>query len=253
MRRRALGATVALAAAVGLGSPPFVPLGVQLAGVAILATLAVAAARASLRAAFTTALVSAVALAAWTVPIVARLWPAPLLMGLAVAGVVAHARRDTDAFAWLRRGAFGPSIVGWTVLTAAVSGAALLLWWAILRPSFADRVVFPPLPVALTAALALAWSALNAFAEECVFRGALLEALGVGTRSRAAALVVQALAFGGMHFHGVPGGGIGVALAGTYGLMLGAIRLRAGGLLAPIVAHVAADVVVMAIMLRLTR
>lgn len=246
-------ATVAFAAAVGLGAPPFVPRLVTLAGVAVLAALTVAAARASLRAAFTTALISAVAVAAWTVPIMARMWPAPLLLGLAVAGAVARARRDADAFGWLRRGSFGPAIVGWTVLTAAASGAALLLWWAILRPSFAERVVFPPLPVALTVALALAWSVLNAFAEECVFRGALLEALGAGTRNLAAALIVQALAFGGMHFRGVPGGAIGVALAGAYGWMLGAIRLRAGGLLAPIVAHVAADVVVMAIMLVLAR
>ena len=85
-----------------------------------------------------------------------------------------------------------------------------------------------------------------------MFRGALLEALRAGGRN-APALFVQALAFGCMHFRGVPGGAIGVALAGTYGLILGVIRLRAGGLLAPIVAHVVADVVVMAIMLVLAR
>jgi hypothetical protein len=56
-----------------------------------------------------------------------------------------------------------------------------------------------------------------------------------------------------MHFRGVPGGAIGVALAATYGWMLGALWLRAGGMLAPIVAHVAADVVIMAIMLVLAR
>ncbi|GAC1346056.1 MAG: hypothetical protein NVSMB23_23090 [Myxococcales bacterium] len=61
-----LGATVAFAAAVGFGALPFVPRLVTLAGVAVLAALAVAASRASLRAAFTTALLAAVAVAAWT-------------------------------------------------------------------------------------------------------------------------------------------------------------------------------------------
>lgn len=64
---------------------------------------------------------------------------------------------------------------------------------------------------------------------------------------------MQPIAFGCMHYRGVPGGGIGVALAATCGLILGVIRLHAGGLLAPIVAHVAAGAVIMAIMLALGR
>ncbi len=58
------------------------------------------------------------------------------------------------------------------------------------------------------------------------------------------AVLVQALAFGMLHFNGYPYGVTGVALASVYGLALGALRLRAGGLLAPWIAHVCADAVI---------
>jgi membrane protease YdiL (CAAX protease family) len=47
--------------------------------------------------------------------------------------------------------------------------------------------------------------------------------------------------FGVGHLHGFPSGWIGVGLATIYGLMLGVVRLRTGGLLAAWIAHVAAD------------
>lgn len=99
-------------------------------------------------------------------------------------------------------------------------------------------------PVVLTAAF-VAWSACNAVAEELYFRGALQHELVRGLAG--AGVAVQAVAFGAMHFHGFPRGWSGVALATAYGLMMGALRRRSGGLLAPWVAHVAADLTILAI------
>jgi hypothetical protein len=73
---------------------------------------------------------------------------------------------------------------------------------------------------------------------------ALERAVGIRT-----AFVVQAVAFGLIHWRGFPRGLDGVVLATVYGLMLGAIRRRTGGLLAPWLAHVFADVVILALLL----
>ena len=69
------------------------------------------------------------------------------------------------------------------------------------------------------------------------------------TTSGRTAVLVQAAAFGLLHLSGFPGGAVGVGLAAVYGVMLGVLRRRAGGLLAPYVAHVAADLTVFVLLL----
>jgi membrane protease YdiL (CAAX protease family) len=91
-------------------------------------------------------------------------------------------------------------------------------------------------------AVGVAFAVVNAFVEEVLFRGAVLHHLGHVLGSWPAVLV-QALAFGTLHLNGYPYGLAGVALASVYGLLLGALRLRSGGLLAPWIAHVCADAV----------
>ena len=65
------------------------------------------------------------------------------------------------------------------------------------------------------------------------------------------AIVLQAALFGHAHFQGIPSGWGGVALAGSYGLVLGIIRERSGGLGAPIVAHIFADLAIFTMLYRL--
>jgi len=75
-------------------------------------------------------------------------------------------------------------------------------------------------------------------------------------RAEASALPVflQAIAFSALHLQGgFPRGVVGVGLAFVYGLLLGALRRRAGGLLAPWVAHVFTDLAIAGIMLALVR
>jgi membrane protease YdiL (CAAX protease family) len=57
-------------------------------------------------------------------------------------------------------------------------------------------------------------------------------------------LVLSSLSFGLAHYRGFPSGLPGVSLAFTYGLMMGVLRWRAAGLLAPWGAHVFADIVI---------
>jgi len=176
-----------------------------------------------------------------SVPVLMQLWPAPLLLA-----VCAGLLLDRSRASWLGRGELGGHVAAWILVVVAVSAGALVAWWYIARPDVSD---LPRLPAGLHPALlvgaVVAWAACNAAAEELYFRGALQYELVRGLGS--AGVVVQALAFGAMHLHGFPRGWFGVGLAAVYGLMTGALRQRARGLLAPWIAHVAADLTIVAI------
>jgi membrane protease YdiL (CAAX protease family) len=67
-------------------------------------------------------------------------------------------------------------------------------------------------------------------------------------------LVLQAVAFAALHFRaGFPRGMAGVGLTFAYGLVLGELRRRAGGLAAPFITHVLTDLVIVTIVLALVR
>lgn len=58
--------------------------------------------------------------------------------------------------------------------------------------------------------------------------------------------------FGFIHYAGgFPNGTTGTALAAIYGLMLGAIRIRPRGMLAPVVTHFFADLTIFMILVAL--
>jgi membrane protease YdiL (CAAX protease family) len=99
----------------------------------------------------------------------------------------------------------------------------------------------------------LIFSMVNAAVEEGAYRGVILHALDRSLGPGFTALLLQALAFGAIHIKGFPRGWIGVGLACIYGLLMGVIRRRAGGMFAPWIAHVFTDVVIAGIVLFLAR
>jgi membrane protease YdiL (CAAX protease family) len=125
-----------------------------------------------------------------------------------------------------------PRIAGFAL--GAAGGGALILAWLCFRGG-------PGIQVApVNAGLAI-WTpivAIVAVAEEIALRGALFTAL----RSRwgdGGALIVTTLLFALMH---VPLYGIGsLPLDLAVGMLLGSLRIVSGGVLAPAVAHVLAD------------
>lgn len=58
-----------------------------------------------------------------------------------------------------------------------------------------------------------------------------------------------AVVFGTAHYTGNPSGLLGMAMATTYGVALGVIRHRSGGLLMPWIAHLCADAVIAVVLL----
>ncbi|HEV8063053.1 MAG TPA: CPBP family intramembrane glutamic endopeptidase [Gemmataceae bacterium] len=93
------------------------------------------------------------------------------------------------------------------------------------------------------------FSLLNATLEELIFRGVLYDAIEAEWGWRVA-IGATAVLFGLGHLHGYPPGWPGTCLAGVYGVMLGALRAQTGGLVLPIIAHVAADATIYVILVR---
>ncbi|WP_394841244.1 CPBP family intramembrane metalloprotease [Pendulispora brunnea] len=179
-------------------------------------------------------------------------WPLPL--AVAIAGYLAVTSRlgeGTFVREWLRRGRWDRGMLAWIAVTAIIPAVALVLWFELTHPDYSHLrgTILPPWPIPVLALGVVLFSIVNAALEELVYRGVLLHALDTSIKSRHLALVIQALAFGIAHIHGFPRGITGVALVFIYGIMMGIVRRIAGGMLAPWLAHIFADVTIGAILL----
>jgi uncharacterized protein len=184
-----------------------------------------------------------------------RLWPAlvPLLTGFGLYLLCIWRVRALRAGAsWLRRGSLAAS-VRWLVLAGVPVAAVGLVAWAAMVGNAGlsegtQQAIASVRGVSLWLLLpgAVLFACANAAAEELFYRGMFMEAL-VGTVAVVPAVVLQAASYGLQHTQGFPSGPLGVALATIYGLVLGVIRLKANGLLAPWLAHVVADLTIIAL------
>lgn len=195
------------------------------------------------------AILAAVILGFVAHPVRAAVWPIPALIALALsalAGLLGPLRGSVD---WYRPGRVGGIEVALGSATAVVAGAALIAWFRLARPDLSDLLaVLPRLHPLLMIGFGLGFATINAFAEEAIFRGALQGALERLLGAGVAPVLIQAALFGLAHIHGFPRGLVGVGLAATYGLVLGGIRWRSGGLLACWATHVVADLVIFGIL-----
>jgi hypothetical protein len=141
-----------------------------------------------------------------------------------------------------------------TLACAAVTPVGLVAWTIVARPDLTDltSAYVPDVPIPLLLVGAVIFAVVNATLEEAIWRGILQEDL-TAILGPAAAIGVQAASFGLAHAHGFPRGLAGVLLAGGWGLLLGWLRRRSGGLVAPILAHVVADATIAAIVLLMVR
>lgn len=141
-------------------------------------------------------------------------------------------------------------VPGWATFgCAAVTPGALVAWVLLLQPDLSDITRnIPEVNPALLMLGGVGFALLNALCEEWIWRGVIQSRL-TALFSTPVAVVVQALSFGVAHTHGFPRGIVGVALAGSWAILLGALRARAGGLLSPTIAHVVADATIAAIIL----
>jgi membrane protease YdiL (CAAX protease family) len=155
----------------------------------------------------------------------------------------------------MRLGSFSLAVRLAAVGCALVAGLVLGAWYAFSRSDLHDIVAsfVPDAPIWVLVIGGLLFSMLNAAVEEGAFRGVIQHGLDSTLGPGIVALTLQATAFGALHIHGFPRGWVGVCLATIYGLMMGEIRRRSGGLLAPWLAHVLTDLVIPAIVLTMER
>jgi membrane protease YdiL (CAAX protease family) len=185
--------------------------------------------------------------------------PQQVVFGLAFAVYAIVAFRVSwfrEATGWLTVGRLDGRTMALGATFAAVSGAMLLLWYITARPDLADlvRTFIPDWPLWLLVPAAFVFAVVNAAVEEAAYRGVVLGALETARLTAATALVLQAVAFAALHFRaGFPRGLVGVGLTFVYGLVLGELRRRAGGLIAPFITHVLTDLVIVTIVLALVR
>jgi uncharacterized protein len=181
------------------------------------------------------------------------IWPLYLLLPLLAFALVSWrvpALRGT--LTWLRRGRITRITLAWTVASAVTAGVALALWFFLLAPPLENALgMLPKVSAPLLLVGMLLFSCGNALLEEVLWRGVLQEALHAALGNVWLAIALQGLSFGVAHFGGFPRGAIGVAMATSYGVMMGVIRKQSGGLLAPLLSHVFADCVIFSLMLSL--
>jgi membrane protease YdiL (CAAX protease family) len=170
--------------------------------------------------------------------------------------VIRRVRWLRGAATWFRRGSLDWNVVALGAGIVAISAVALLSWYGVVRPDVADlvRTFVPNWSLWLLVPGALLLSLINAATEEAVYRGVVLEALDTALGPGPVAVLLQAVAFGALHFRGgFPRGTLGVGLAFVFGLALGALRRKTDGLLAPWIVHVLTDLVIFSIVLTLAR
>ncbi len=184
------------------------------------------------------------------VPVVG-VWPlAPLLGLLGVGAALARRGRLARWRDWLRLGRVDRLSVVMVLGVQVVSVVALLAWTTVFDGSlpelYADAAREAG-PVAATAG-GVGFLVLNGLVEDSLFFGVLLSALH-RVLPGWAAVAVTAATFGFAHLHGVPNGAVGVVMAGGWALLLAALRLRTGGMLATYAAHIVADTTIVLMLL----
>jgi len=183
-----------------------------------------------------------------------RLWPGlvPLAAAFAITALLARAFRPLRPLIELPAGRFDREVRWMVAAVVVVAAGAIAAWAGAAGPgaySEGTRLAVRQAqaqPILVVVPLAVVFAAANAAAEEIFFRGAFMSGL-IDSVSSAAALPIQAASFGLLHLSGFPSGAVGVALAAAYGMMLGILRIRARGLLAPRVAHVFADLTIISV------
>ena len=215
-----------------------------------LAALLVFATRAGLAELCDAIILVAVLWLALAVP-VTGLWPLPAAAAIAVTLTVAYRQKRLARWrSWFRRGRVRRGdlvlLAGIIVLTAV----ALLAWNHLtngsLPAAYITLAATTPAPFVVIGAFA--FLAVNGLVEDTVWFGVLLTALERAPVPRPLGLVTVVVSFGLAHLHGVPDGWIGVAMVIGWGLVLGVLRLRTGGMLQTYLAHVCADATIVAML-----
>ncbi len=178
-----------------------------------------------------------------------RPWPlyllAPLAIYALIVTVVPVLRKSVH---WLRVGRFDGVVLAWMVSIILGSSTALVLWFVLARPDVGDLTdKIPHVGPMQLLLIGVTFSLANALMEEAIFRGVFQEAL-TAEWGPWPAIAIQGVLFGAIHVQGFPHGLEGMVMASAYGVALGWLRLRSGGMAPACIAHVCADATIFALL-----
>ena len=138
----------------------------------------------------------------------------------------------------------------WIIYIICLSSVVLILCASIINPTTSSyKVEFPDVNLFLLILGIIGFSVLNGTLEKFVFRGIFFDGLENIFDRTIITILLQAVFFGLLHFRGFPGGILGIGLSTGYGVVLGILRYASRGLLAPILAHVFADITIAVIVM----
>jgi len=179
-------------------------------------------------------------------------WPLKTLVPLLIYGlivlVVPSLRRSTN---WIKMGELDAKMMRLVIAIAILSAVALVGWVVLLKPDIQDHINnIPDLPLAAYPIAGIGFAVLNAAMEEAVFRGVVMEAVDSAIGPGSWSVVLHAAPFAAFHYQaGFPKGTSGFAMTFVYGIMLGALRRVSRGMLAPLLAHILADMTIFLILI----
>jgi uncharacterized protein len=180
-----------------------------------------------------------------------RNWPFAILGPLVIYGAVAVAVRPLrHTIGWIGRGIFDSKVTTLIIVTVLVSSLSLVAWVVWMKPDIQQHLAhMPDLPLWGYPFAGLGFALLNAAMEEFVFRGIFMEAIDRAVGPGYGSVWIQAVPFATLHYWGgFPNGICGCVMVFIYGVMLGAIRRISRGMLAPMAAHLAADMTIFSIL-----
>ncbi|MEU4360845.1 CPBP family intramembrane glutamic endopeptidase [Promicromonospora sp. NPDC023987] len=182
------------------------------------------------------------------------LWPIPLVIALGLYGPLSRIGALGLVSDWFLRGTINRPGLWLTAAIVPVAALVLVLWSLATGEDGSGfdtyRRILADQGAAVLVLGALVFSFVNAAAEEAAYNGVAQRAFGLDL-GRVLAVVLAAAMFGASHWYGFPNGWWGVLLATAYGLVLSVLRQVSHGLLLPWVAHVLADLTIVALLLTL--
>lgn len=169
---------------------------------------------------------------------------------LAYGALVLTIKKIRARVTWLKMGNFNRISIRVSLILVLISALALVTWAVFIQKDLsAFKKQMPDWNFGWLLLAGLGFALSNSLVEEFLARALLWEAFGnLFNRIRWVNLA-QALIFSIWHFHGFPGGSLGVLMVFVWSLALGAIRHHASGMFAPILAHFGADLTIFVILL----
>jgi membrane protease YdiL (CAAX protease family) len=126
-----------------------------------------------------------------------------------------------------------------------VSGLLLFIWGKYIAKDLSKFTgILPDVTLVWIIINGIGFALLNSIAEEYLSRGMLCNGLEKIFSNKWLIITIQAIVFSIFHYHGFPGGLIGMTMVFVWSVVLGILRYRTKGLAGVLIGHFIADLTI---------